>query len=496
MKHLFRFFYLLGMGLLALLFVACSTPQPTPTPMPTVPLPTNTALPTATPIPPTLTATAVPPTWTATAVPSTATATRPPTATPTPTSTPYPTSTSVPTRTSANGISITGVDVPGMASYDQIITQLMEKWKIPGGVVAVVQDGRLIFAHGYGWADKENRFPVQPDSLMRIASVSKPITAAGILKLVEDGKLSLDAPAMALLPEIQSPNGTVADKRFNDVTIRQLLQHAGGWNRDTTFDPMFEPSRVANALDIPKPPSSQAIIRYMLTQPLQFNPGTDSVYSNFGYTILGRVIEKVSGMKYDSYIKTNILKPAGITRMQLGGSLLKDRVKDEVVYYDYPDAPIAAAVFPGEGNVPMPYGGFYIEAMDSHGGWIASPIELLRFVNSLEGRNQPPILQPASIQQMLAQPTAPYAQGKPAFYALGWNVRPTNNNATWWHNGSLSGTSSIMVRAYNGITWAAIFNSRPQNFNAFNGELDTSLWNALNGATALPNHDLFSTYSK
>jgi len=493
MKHPFFRSLVICAVLCVLLLAACNTSQPTLAPTPTLLPLQNTLAPTA--ISPTPTATAIPPTATATAT-GTATATRLPTATPTLANTPTPTKTSFPTQTSANGIPITGMAVPGMASYDRIITELMAKWNIPGGAVAVVKDGRLVFAHGYGWADKQNQIAVQPDSLMRIASVSKPFTAAGILKLAEDGKLNLDAKALALLDNIQSPTGVVADKQFSEVTIRQLMQHSGGWDSSAAFDPMFSSRRIAKALSIPEPANSQATIRYMLTQPLQFDPGTKYAYSNFGYDVLGRVIERISGMSYGDYVKANILKPAKIARMQLAGSLLKDRAKDEVLYYDFPNAQLYPSVFPDGGNVPGPYGSFYIEAMDSHGGWIASPIDLVRFANSLEGRNQPALLKPETVGQIVMRPIGQYGQGGSSYYGLGWMVRPTNRDANWWHNGSLPGTSSILVRADNGMTWAAIFNSRPQNFDAFNGELDNMLSQALNGVTAISSHDSFSLYDQ
>jgi CubicO group peptidase (beta-lactamase class C family) len=201
-------------------------------------------------------------------------------------------------------------------------------------------------------------------------------------------------------------------------------------------------------------------------------------------------------MSYGDYVKANILKPAKIARMQLAGSLLKDRAKDEVLYYDFPNAQLYPSVFPDGGNVPGPYGSFYIEAMDSHGGWIASPIDLVRFANSLEGRNQPALLKPETVGQIVMRPIGQYGQGGSSYYGLGWMVRPTNRDANWWHNGSLPGTSSILVRADNGMTWAAIFNSRPQNFDAFNGELDNMLSQALNGVTAISSHDSFSLYDQ
>jgi len=132
-------------------------------------------------------------------------------------------------------IPITGIPVPGMESFDRFMTNLMARYNIPGAAVAVVKDGRLVFAHGYGLADKENNQLVQPESLFRIASISKPITAVTVLKLVEEGKLDLDAKVFCapggscLLEHLQPlPGRTVLDQRIYNITVRMLLQHSGG----------------------------------------------------------------------------------------------------------------------------------------------------------------------------------------------------------------------------------------------------------------------------
>src|SRR5690606_27213462 len=109
-------------------------------------------------------------------------------------------------------------------------------------------------------------------------------------------------------------------------------------------------------------------------------PGTQSQYSNFGYCVLGRVIEKISGTTYEDYVQTNILAPLGINTMQLGYNLLANQLPKEVNYYDYPGAPMAVSVYDNSTSVPWPYGGFNLEFMDAHGGWVASAEDLLKLV--------------------------------------------------------------------------------------------------------------------
>jgi N-acyl-D-amino-acid deacylase len=398
-------------------------------------------------------------------------------------------------------IPISGAAVPGMTSYDQIIPALMRKYGIPGGAVAVMRGGKLIYARGFGYADVENKTPVQPDALFRLASVSKPITSVAIMKLVEENKLTLDDRVAPLIEHLAPAPGATVDPRWEQITIRQLLDHTGGWDRNRPnggFDPMFRPAIAAAAVGAPAPASAETIIRYMKGMPLDFDPGTRFVYSNFGYAILGRVIEQLSGMPYEEYVRVRVLQPVGANRTRLGKTRMGDALADEVKYY-FPgmnvNAPLVPSVFPGEGMVPVNYGGFYVEAMDSHGGWVSSTVDLLRFMAGVDGRATPPdILSAGVVAEMTGSGATLSCGGGPCYYASGWLIRPTQGDATWEHGGSLPGTTSILVRSYNNFSWVALFNARPDDTGKLDNELNAALWNALAGVTSFPTHDLFSTF--
>jgi N-acyl-D-amino-acid deacylase len=379
-----------------------------------------------------------------------------------------------------SGAPVNGKPVPELASFDRAVLGLMAKWKIPGGSVAVLKDGRLVLAHGYGWADRESRQPAGPGSLFRIASLSKSLTAAAVLKLVENGRLRLDDKAFEILGDLKPRPGAVINPELRKITLRHLLQHSGGWDRDQSFDPMFQSREIAAALGVPSPASSRDIIRYMLEKPLQFSPGTRYAYSNFGYCVLGRVIEKVTGERYEDFVRSRILRPAGVTSMRLGRTRLEDRAPGEVRYYGFPGSGLAPSVFPsGPARVPLPYGGFYIEAMDSHGGWLASATDLARFIAALDGQpHHPRILSPRSVEEMTARPAPPLWVGTDNWYGMGWQVRTAEGGTNWWHTGSLDGTTTLMVRAGIGVTWVVLFNSRPKDADAFAGELDSGMWKA------------------
>lgn len=366
-----------------------------------------------------------------------------------------------------------------MAPFDELLGTFLGEHKIPGGAVAISKNGRLVYSRGFGYADVEARTAVEPASRFRIASISKPITAVAVLQLVEQGKFGLDERVFDILKDDPNlaPRGT-PEPRLAQITIRQLLQHTGGWDRDVSFDPMFRPIEIARELNT-NPPAGQAqVIRYMQGQPLDFQPGERYAYSNFGYCLLGRLIEKASGEPYGSYVKEHVLKPLGITQMQLGRTLPEDRAQDEVKYYEPADKRGPAVVGKNLGQeVPLPYGTWNLEAMDSHGGWIASAVDLVRFASAFDDPARCPILKPESIADMFAPPAgAPGVDGdgkpKSVYYGLGWFVRtkpvadgvkeisPLGEKFAQWHTGSLDGTSTILVRRHDGLCWAVLFNTR------------------------------------
>lgn len=372
---------------------------------------------------------------------------------------------------------------------------------VPGGALAVVKDRRLVYARGYGLADREAKVQAKADSLFRIASVSKPITGVAVMKLIEDGKLTLDTKAIPLLelaPLVQSFRDP--EPRLRQITIRQLLQHTGGWDRDKSFDPMFRSDRIAE-LTGRRPASAVDVIRYMLSRPLDFEPGTRYAYSNFGYCLLGRVIEKVTGQSYEKFVQEQVLVPAGIKRMQIGATPEGKQAPGEVRYYTSGGG-MAKNVFPdGPERVPWPYGGFHLEAMDAHGGWIASAVDLARIAAALDDPQRSPLLKSASFDAMYAPPPAPVSRRthgslEPSYYGCGWSVRPVGRSgkANYWHNGSLPGTNSILVRLANGLSWAALFNLRSENKELPDGAIDAALHRAAAAVAQWPEHDLFANF--
>lgn len=364
---------------------------------------------------------------------------------------------------SAEDVPITGRPEPALAAFDKLMLSFIQEHDCPGAVLTVARNGRIVYSRGFGFANLKKHELMQPDALFRICSITKPFTATAILQLQEQGKLRLDDHPFEMLglkPHLE--NGGQMDPRLRQITIRQLLHHTGGFDRDKSFDPMFRPVIIARALGSKPPAGPREIIRYMMGRPLDFDPGTREAYSNFGYCVLGRVIEKVSGESYTDYVAKHVLRPLGITRMRLGRSLEKDAAQGEVHYYPLGDAHIKSMFGDGR-DVPICYGGEYIEALDAHGGWIASAPELVRFASAFEHPDRCPILSAKSIAEMFARPkdTGFEPDGKPkaAYYADGWEVRPVQGGkANTWHSGLLDGISTLLVHRYDGLAWAVMFN--------------------------------------
>ncbi len=385
---------------------------------------------------------------------------------------------------------VSGPDSPANAPYDEVISALMDRYEVPCGAVAVTREGRLVVARGYGPAEPDGSGVVSPTTLFRIASVSKPVTAVAVMKLVEAGRLGLDDRAFDHLADLLPAAGP-ADRRVRAITIRQLLQHTAGWDREAAFDPMFRPAEAAAAVGAPAPADARTVIRYMLGQPLQHDPGTRHSYSNFGYCVLGRVIEQVTGQPYETWVRESVLAPVGLRRPRLGRSLLAHRARGEGWYAVPAGRQPVKACFPLVGElVPAPYGSFHVEAMDAHGGWLFSAVDLVRFALHLDGRPDPPdLLQATTLATMRRCPPPPLPQEAAAWSGLGFMVRPVGEDANWWHGGSMPGTTSLLVRTHHGYTWAAIFNLQPPG-GTFAGQVDRAMWQALAKVEAWPEQEL------
>ncbi|SBT44008.1 serine hydrolase domain-containing protein [Micromonospora auratinigra] len=380
-----------------------------------------------------------------------------------------------------------GIAVSSLSAFDDTMKDFMQARHISAGQLAVTYQGRLVLARGYG-----NNSPqaVRPTTLFRVASLSKSLTAAAIVRLAQDGRLNLGDPITRFL-DVIPPGGQTVDPRLSQVTLWRLLQHTGGWDKDlTNFDPVFRDRVIADALGVPMELSHADVIRFMSGQPLLHDPGSTVSYSNYGYLLAGRIIEKVTGLPYETYVQQALLAPRGITRMATGSTTT--RHSGEVAYASQYTGP---TVLDDSGTiVNAPYGTFSMRIHDANGGWLSSAVDLVRWAATFDSGNT--VLNSTSINRVFSVPNPTGVNADGWYYGLGWAVRPVSGGTgrNTWHTGSFAGTYSIMVRTYQGMSWAAVFNRRDDSSGLSYDTIDSALWAASRAVTSWPTHDLWSNY--
>jgi CubicO group peptidase (beta-lactamase class C family) len=318
----------------------------------------------------------------------------------------------------------------------------MRRYSVPGLSVAIAHRGALIHEAAFGLADTDAGIKLMPSHRFRIASLSKPITAVAIFTLIEKRALALQQRVFGEGGILGNDFGVLpAGSQIHQITIEHLLTHtAGGWSKDD--DPMFQQAQL----------DQTELIRWTLnTKRLTSQPGNKYAYSNFGYCLLGRVIEKITRRRYAGFVLESVLGPAGIKDMVIAGNTLADRLPQEVRYYGQTD--------------DDPYG-MNVRRMDSHGGWLARPTDLALFLTRLDGFAGPRLLAPHTVTVMTT------ASAANSGYAKGWEINQANN---WWHSGSLPGTTAIMVRTNTRFCWAAVINTRQKDSDIIS-ELDKLVW--------------------
>jgi CubicO group peptidase (beta-lactamase class C family) len=366
---------------------------------------------------------------------------------------------------------------------EKAIDSFLRKWSIAGASVAIAKDGKLVYAHGFGYADTASRSVTQPYNQFRIASISKLITAVAIMKLQEAGKLTLDDKVFgpdAILndPYFSNPK----DKRVYDITVAHLLSHEAGWTQ-RYGDQMFMPISIADAMGIKPPVDTRAIIRFALDKRLHYKPGSGRAYSNLGYSILGLIVEKISGMGYEDYCRKAIFEPIGMYDMKIAGNLPSDKEPFEVTYYAPTDVVLKPSIY-GTGELVTPsYGGNDIKTLGGAGAWLATAPDLMRLLLAVDGLDtRPDILSEESIRFM--------TDNNNGFAPVGWKT--TVYNGTWWRTGSFPGSAGMMKRQSDGISWVVLFNSSAWNGPEIYSYINNMMSRVISLVKPWPDVDLFN----
>ena len=341
---------------------------------------------------------------------------------------------------------------PELHAMDSIMQRYLKRWEIHGAQLAISRHDSLLYARGFGYADKDRKIPMEPSYIMRMASVSKLITATGIMKLRDMGKIRLSDKVFGpkgILNDTFYVN-SIRDKRYFDITVEQLLRHKAGFT-NYAGDAIFSTRDIMQQNHLTTPPDHRTLLRIVLRRHLGYTPGTAQRYCNIGYTLLSLIIEKRTGMSYENFMQRYVLYPAGCYDFHIAGNYLKDRRPNETVYYMHSSS-VPVPEFNNSGRMVVRcYGENDITTALGAGAWVASAAELCRLVASIDGdRIVPDVISPQAVKLMTQE--MPDHQ-----FSLGWNFTPRNR--PWIRTGSLVGTSALVLRYPDGECWVFITNT-------------------------------------
>jgi CubicO group peptidase (beta-lactamase class C family) len=367
-----------------------------------------------------------------------------------------------------------------MRPYREILEKVLAEHRIVGGTLAIAREGKLALAEGFGLADADARRPVTPETLFCIGSVTKSITAAATLKLVDQGRVRLDARLVDVVPDIRPEGGRFADPRFEQITVRHVLYHASGIpNRvRARSGPKAEPVDPGEDGGEDEESSREAALqlREAMGGPLDFAPGSTHRYSNSGYLIARLVVERGSGQDYVRFVEQHVFRPMGITRAVM--ERLEPTAGETGRYVIGP-----------RGRMPAPR---------KASNWLFTPTEMVLFLTAMAGSRGRPFLSRPSYRAMVAPPPPPIETkpGRP-HVGLGWDaVVNTPRGAGFSKDGGKPGVSAWVQHRPDGVSWAFMINTtRANKVEGPNpaAEIRRLVNDALDHQATWPAHDLFRT---
>lgn len=374
-------------------------------------------------------------------------------------------------------------DIESTRKFDATINRFMRYWGIRGGSFALMKNDSLIYAKGYGYSDIKDSTECEVKNVFRVASVSKLITAVAIMRLCETGRLSAD-------DYVFGENGILCDSIFlgyrdrniKKITVEHLLRHTSGF-ANPHGDAAFNMDLVAKFLGKELPLTMDDMVLYATKIRLRAKPGEYYNYSNLGYIILSKVIEKSSGLPYEKYVKDSILAPIGCYDMHLANNYTDEFLDNEVLYYEVKEAePVPA--FDGRDSLVMKSrGGNDVHGLYGAGGWVASPVELLKLVSAIDKcPAKKDFLTSTSIDFM----TPPDKNTKPAGWA---NIV----SGEWLRSGTMAGTSALIKVQKDGYTWVFLSNSSSWNGPGLSRQMNKEITRAMKKVKEWPERDMFTT---
>lgn len=346
---------------------------------------------------------------------------------------------------------------------DSLVERYLKRWEINGAQLVITRNDSLLYARGFGFADKEKGIAMEPNMVMRFASVSKLITAVGIMKLQEMKKLRMSDKVFGAKGILNDTtyNNSIKDPRYYDITVEQLLRHSAGFT-NYAGDPMFSTRYIIMQNHLKTPPDHKTLLRILLKRHLGFTPGQGKCYSNLGYMLLSEIIAKKSGMKYEDFMQKYVLHPAGCFDMHIAGTYYEDRRPNEVKYYMHKGSENVYEYNNSGRMVPRCYGENDVPRLEGAGAWCGSAAELSRLIASIDGIPQvKDILSLQSVKFMTKE--------QPDHnFSIGWNY--TAQGHPWIRTGSLSGTSALILKYPDNQCWILITNTSTWKGHGFSND--------------------------
>ena len=373
-------------------------------------------------------------------------------------------------------------DLEETEKFDAAIRRFMRYWDIKGASFALMKNDSLIYAKGYGYSDIKDSIECEVKNVFRVASVSKLITAVAIMRLCETGKLTTQDFVFGeegILCDSLFLN--YRDKNIKKITVEHLLRHTGGF-ANPHGDAAFNTDLVAKYLGKELPLSMDDMVQYATRIRLRARPGGWFNYSNLGYIILSKVVEKASGMPYETYVKDSVLAPMGCYDMHLANNFSDEFLENEVKYYEVREAEPVPAYDGSDTLVMKSRGGNDVHGLYGAGGWVASPVELLRFVSAIDNC---PVKEEFLSQESIDFMTMYSKNFKPA----GW---ATVTSREWMRTGSMAGTSALIKAQKDGYTWVFISNSSSWTGPALSRRMGRDITRALQRVKKWPEVDYFN----
>ncbi len=365
-----------------------------------------------------------------------------------------------------------------LAELDGIMQQTLQQYYVPGGSLAVAHNGKLVYAKGFGVANLRTQEPVTATTLFNLASCTKAISAFGVMRLVEAGKLRLDDTMYSVIGRPNLVRGMQADPRVAQITVRQLLHHSAGWNDDSGYIKAGnEVTRLApNGL-----PYSEAV-RVLLATPLDYAPGTQAKYANGDWNLIKYIIECASGRSYADFMQEQ-LNSIGIRDMcEESRGVMRGQASR---YGGLPPRIIPG----GQRTVPL---------MPDFGNWMASSVDMVKFLTAIDGTRMQGITYD-SFQQLIAPLPPPMKNNSNgSHFGLGLDsVRMTPEGVTFSKNGGKPGVHCQIIHLPNNTDFCLMLNGGSSPDGTTVNPLSTSLKairQVLNNVKEWPAGDLFSQY--